>query len=128
MMVIAQQVIDSAFQPTADLRILLFINVGVYIHGNLDAGMAQLCLYIFEVKHMGAFHPAGHVMPQHMERGLDAQLFPYKGIAGTKGAGIDGLAVRHGKEKILIVKAGCHQPPFQLDFAVGHEFTAEIRR
>ena len=128
MVTIDQQVIHSAFQPTADLRILLFINVGVYIHGNLDAGMAQLCLYIFEVKHMGAFHPAGHVMPQHMERGLDAQLFPYKGIAGTKGAGIDGLSIRHGKEKILIIKAGCHQTSFQLDFAVGHQFTAEIRR
>ena len=55
--------------------------------------MAQLRLYIFEVKHVGALHPAGHVVPQHMERGLNAQLLPYKGIAGTEGAGIDGLAV-----------------------------------
>ena len=90
--------------------------------------MSKLCLYIFEVKHMGAFHPAGHVMSQHVERGLNAQFLPYKGIAGTERAGIDGFAVRHGKEKILIIKAGCHQPPFQLDFAVGHQFTAEIRR
>ncbi len=89
--------------------------------------MAQLGLNIFEVKHMGALHPAGHVMPQHVERGLNAQFPSHKGIAGTERAGIDGSAVRHGKEKVLIVKAGCHQPPFQLDFAVGHQFTAEIR-
>ena len=102
--------------------------MGIGVHGNLDTGMTKLCLNILEVKNMGAFHPAGHIMAQHVERGLNAQLFPYKGIAGTKGAGIDGLSIRHGKEKILIVKARCHQPPFQLDFAVGHQFTAEIRR
>ena len=126
MMVIAQQVIDSAFQPAADFCILLFVNMGIYIHGDLDAGMAQLGLNIFKVKHVGAFHPAGHIMPQHVERGLNAQFLPYKGIAGTERAGIDGLAVWHGKEKILIIKAGCHQPPFQLDFAVGHQFSAEV--
>ena len=128
MVTIDQQVIHSAFQPAADFCILLFVNMGIYIHGDLDAGMAQLGLNIFEVKNMGAFHSAGHIMPQHVERGLNPQFLPYKGIAGTERAGIDGLAVRHGKEKILIVKAGCHQPPFQLDFAVGHQFTAEIRR
>ena len=89
--------------------------------------MAQLGLNIFKVKHVGAFHPAGHIMPQHVECGLNPQLFPHKGITGTEETGIDGFAVRHGKEEILIVKAGCHQPPFQLDFTVGHQFTAEIR-
>ncbi len=50
--------------------------------------MPQLGLNIFEVKNMGAFHPAGHIMPQHVECGLNAQLFPYKGIAGAERAGI----------------------------------------
>ena len=52
--------------------LLLFVNMGIGIHGNLDAGMAELGLYVLEVKDMGAFHPAGHIVPEHMERGVNA--------------------------------------------------------
>ena len=58
--------------------------MGVYIHSYLDAGVSQLGLNVFEVKHVSALHPAGHVVAQHVECGIDAQLLPYKGIAGTE--------------------------------------------
>ena len=50
--------------------------MGINIHGNLDAGMPELCLNIFEVKDIGAFHAAGHIVAQHMEGGGNAQPFP----------------------------------------------------
>ena len=88
MVTIAQQVINSAFQPAADFLVLLLVNMSIYIHGDLDTGMVQLGLNIFEVKNMGALHPAGHVMPEHVKSGIYTKFFSDKGIPGTEGAGI----------------------------------------
>ena len=71
-----QEFIDPALQPVADFCLGREVHVGVNVHGNLDAGMAQLALNILEVKDIGAFHAAGHVVAQHMEGGGNAQPFP----------------------------------------------------
>ena len=82
--VASQQVIYAARQPAADLCVLLLVDRGIYIHGDLDAGMAQLRLYIFEVKHVGALHPAGHVMSQHVEQRLGHNYEKSWGTAGLE--------------------------------------------
>ena len=71
-----QEFIDPALQPVADFCLGREVHVGVNVHGNFDAGMAKLALNILEVKDIGAFHAAGHIVAQHMEGGGNAQPFP----------------------------------------------------
>ena len=62
--------------PSSQLLTLVLATKSVNVHGNFDAGMAQLALNILEVKDIGAFHAAGHIVAQHMEGGGNAQPFP----------------------------------------------------
>ena len=67
--VTGQELVDPALQPVADFCFCREVHMGINIHGNLDAGMPELCLNVFEVKDIGAFHAAGHIVAQHVKRG-----------------------------------------------------------
>ena len=100
-----QEFIDPALQPVADFCLGREVHVGVNIHGNLDAGMPQLCLNILEVKDIGAFHAAGHIMAQHVEGGVNAQPVPRVAVIPAEAGGAYGLAVKPCKDKARIYQS-----------------------
>lgn len=75
--------VDATFEPAADLFFLCFVDVCISIHCYLDAGVAELCLDVFEVEFAGSFHAAGHVVAEHVEGGGNTEFFPRHGIVGT---------------------------------------------
>ena len=103
--VTGQQFIDPALQPVADFCLGREVHVGVNVHGNLDAGMTKLALNILEVKDIGAFHTAGHVVAQHMEGGGNAQPFPGVAVVVAEPRRIYGLAVQPCKDKARLLPA-----------------------
>ena len=69
--------------------------MGVNIHGDFDTGMPQLRLNILEVKDIGAFHAAGHVVAQHMEGGGNAQPVPRVAVIPAEAGGAYGRQEDH---------------------------------
>ena len=68
-------------EPVADGGLVFVVDVRINIHGDLDGAVPELFLDVLEVEPMGGLHAAGHVVAQHVERGLDAQLFADFGVS-----------------------------------------------
>ena len=90
--------------------------------------MAELVLDVFQVEVAGVFHPAGHVVAQHVEGCLDAQFFaqPHEVVADS--VGDDRAAVRFGKEEAVFLSVRDKQTLLQLYLAVVLDFVAVVDR
>lgn len=121
-----EQFIDPAFQPVADFCLGLQIHMGVNIHGNLDAGMAKLALNILDVKDIGAFHAAGHIVAQHVKSGGNAQPVPRVAVVAAETGRAYGLAIKPCKDIACILPVRRFEPVFQLHLAVAGDFGAKV--
>ena len=84
-----EEVGGIVFEPAADGGFLLVVDVGVDVHGDLDGGVAELRLDVFEVELVGGFHAAGHVVAQHVEGGPYAELLAVGVVEGGEVGGVD---------------------------------------
>ena len=95
------------FEPLADFGLLgFFIDVCINIHGDFDTGVSQLVLDVLEVEVAGVFHPAGHVVPQHVKGRLDAKFFAQPHEEAADAVGRDGAAIDLGEDKAVILPGG----------------------
>ena len=117
------------FEPLADFGLLgFFIDVCINIHGDFDAGMAELVLDVFQVELAGVFHTAGHVVAQHVEGALDAKFFAQPEEEDADLIRGEGAAVGRGEEEAVFLPVGNEQTMLQLYFAVVLDFVAVVDR
>ena len=91
----------------------------VFVHCDLDGGVPELFLNVLEVKFPGCLHGAGHIMTQHVEGGLDAELSACLDVLRREHARADVFAVLLGKDKVGMFPGLGAQAAFGLFDAIG---------